>query len=209
MAPVTWLISWLHHVLRQTEWLGLYQGQIASKTVSVYILCVRVLCWQAVGRSSTTDTYCHFRVSFMWMCMCRVTRFACLTSSLPPVTVQSFLWPLATLLMFLHILAAQNTTAEEEWQGYEACVRVTAPLEVMWLRGCTVAFIVITLTRQKCQLLTEVKNLNSRNGNNYVREFVAPRTMFYACFHPFGWKILKENNKSSYNYGQKTSQNFK
>lgn len=37
--------------------------------------------------------------------------------------------------MFLHVLAAPNTTAEEEWRGYEACVGVTAAGGVEYLRG--------------------------------------------------------------------------
>lgn len=53
--------------------------------------------------------------------------------------------------MFLHLLAAPNTAAEEEWEQYEACVRVMAALEVMCLRGCSVAFTDIVLARQECQ----------------------------------------------------------
>lgn len=69
-----------------------------------------------------------------------VIGFACPTSwHPPPVTVRSFLWapdrPPATPLVFLHVLAAPNTTEEEEWEGYEACVRVRAALDAMSLKG--------------------------------------------------------------------------
>lgn len=123
-----------------------------------------------------------------------VTRFACQSSGPPPVTVRSFVWasdwPPATLLMFLHILAASNTTAEEEWGGYEACVRVTAALEGMCLRGCIYWH---CCGQTGVSVLPPVCPRCCGDKANTERALLTLR-----CFISWGkWKMLKTNRKHS------------
>lgn len=101
--------------------------------LTTLFLCVSVTV-TACGKVSNkrpTPTLCgHILHHYLLTAAQGVTRFACQSSGPPPVSVG---------------LTAANVSAHfscfkyhsrKEWGGYETCVRVTAALEVMCLRGC-------------------------------------------------------------------------
>lgn len=119
----------------------------------------------------------------IWVDVMRgVTRFACPTSWPPLVTVESFLrahdQPPATLLMFLHVLAAPNTTAEEEWEGYVACVRVMATLGGNVAQGLCCCIQCHHFDHTGVSVTNWSYNLDSSNYKKYFsRGFFCPRMM--------------------------------